>query len=230
MSTTEDRRKRLLIGAGSFADAESGLRLVELLAGRVNADLGGVLIEPRAVTFHGQKLISAAGSLREAPSEVEAARAAERDARAFRQKLSVVAKSRTLAWSFDRRTGDLAATLCEAAREWDMVVIGASPMHRTRGKVIWIMPGDARTRDKAREFAETLAQALPSDVVSLSVGVPEADETFDTEADLLSRLNRVNAAVVVIDMIAGPLTTPEALRRLLGAARCPVLILGAEKA
>jgi hypothetical protein len=230
MTGAEQRRKRLLVGAGSFADAESGLRLAELLAGRVPADLGGVLVEPRAPAFRSQKLGSAAGLLRDAPNEAEAARAAERDARAFRQKLSVVAKSRTLAWTFDRRTGDLAATLCDAAREWDIVVMGASPLHRAPGRVIWIMAGEADNRTAARDIAEALARSLGSDLVSFSVSVADADETFATEADMLSRINRVNAGVVVIDMATGPLTTPEALRRLIGAARCPVLILGAAKA
>lgn len=230
MTGAEQRRKRLLVGAGSFADAESGLRLAELLAGRVPADLGGVLVEPRAPAFRSQKLVSAAGLLRDAPNEAEAARAAERDARAFRQKLSVVAKSRTLAWTFDRRTGDLAATLCDAAREWDIVVMGASPLHRAPGRVIWIMAGEAENQSGARDIAEALARSLGSDLVSFSVGGADADETFATEAEMLSRINRVNAGVVVIDMATGPLTTPEALRRLIGAARCPVLILGAAKA
>jgi len=81
-------------------------------------------------------------------------------------------------------------------------------------------------------------QAVRTNLVAFALG-PESPrpedqsldcEWFSSEAEILSRISRMNASVVVLDLSAGPFRTHDQLRLLLGVARCPVLVLGAAQA
>ena len=50
MSATTIQSRRILIGAGSFADAQAAFALVERLAEDLPAELGGMLVEETIVS------------------------------------------------------------------------------------------------------------------------------------------------------------------------------------
>ncbi|SEQ14711.1 hypothetical protein [Thalassovita taeanensis] len=238
MSTPPKPPKRLLIGAGSFADALGALRLAERLAETLAGDLGGLLVEEAVVTevvgLPGQRVVTASGTLVVAPTRQQVRTLMEGDAKAFRDTLSGLAQSRTRNWSFERRHGDLIGGLCEAARGWDLLLLGYRETHRRAGRVVLIAPPTGASQ-VAPDLAEDLAKALRTDLYVLSLdadaAMPEDEgghrEQFTSDTAMLGRISRMNASAVVLDLSTGPLRTHNQLRHLLAAARCPVLVLGA---
>ena len=59
--------------------------------------------------------------------------------------------------------------------------------------------------------------------------VSEDGPTAVEYAVMLALISRMNASAVVLDLSAGPFRTHDQLRQLLAAARCPLLVLGANQ-
>lgn len=238
MTQPPERPRRLLIGAGSFADARGALRLAERLAETLGGDLGGLLVEETIVTevvdLPGQRVVTSSGSIMVAPSRNQIRTLMESDAKAFRETLSGLARAKTRKWFFERRHGDLISGLCEASRGWDLLLLGHRETHRRAGRVALIAPPSGSSQ-AAADLARDLARALGTGMAVLSIDPDiaqrqdkgDGDERFASETDMLSRVNRMNASAVVLDLSAGPLHTHDQLRLLLAAARCPVLVLSA---
>ena len=243
MMRDPDATTRILIGAGSYADAQTAIHLAEQLAGMLPTEMGGVLIDDSLFVgmarLPGQRVITSNGTLLVAPSASQAQTLFEGDARAFRQTLAKMAQTRTLKWTFEQRRGDLIGSLCDAARGWDILLLGYRRLHSRHGRVVVIAPPvePSLTLDR---LAVDLADALDTDILTLAVsnGTVSPEEPvqttstasrieLDNEDRLLSCLNRINAAAVVVDMKSGPLHNQDQLRQLLNAARCPVVVLGA---
>lgn len=223
-------RTRILIGAGSFADAESAIRLAERIVASLPAELGGVLVDEGLmadiVHLPGQRVVSTGGTLLVPPSIRQIRSLMEADARAFRHRLSAIARTRTVQWSFEQRSGDLIRGLCEAARGWDILLLGYREMHKRSGPVVLVTSAPAGS-PRAEALATDLAGLLKAGVVVLAVSPDDGAPKAPPDQDVLARLSRINAAAVVIDMAASPMRTEDHLRQLLDAARCPVLVLGA---
>ncbi|MDU8913898.1 hypothetical protein [Aestuariicoccus sp. MJ-SS9] len=230
MSTPDKPPRRLLIGAGSFADAQAALRLADRLAETLAGDLGGLLVEETVlsgiVDLPGQRVVTSGGALLVAPSRRQVRTLFESDARAFRERLSGLARARMRKWSFERCHGDLIGGVCGAAKGWDILLLGHREIHRRRGRVVLIAPPGAG-RSAAPDLAQDLAGMLHTDLVALSLGPEAGQEHFATEPEMLARIGRISAAAVVLDLSAGPLRTHDQLRQLLSAARCPLVVLGA---
>lgn len=236
MSAVPKPPRRILIGAGSFADAEAAFRLVEWLAEEMTTELGGMLVEetilPEIASLPKQKIVTSSGTLLVAPTPTQLRTIIESDAKAFQKALSALARSRK--WSFERCRGELVSGLCEAARGWDLLLLGYRASSRQTGVVLLIAPPAKATQDSVR-IAGDLARALGTAAVSLSLDAPGAPqdthpadiETVPGEDTLLARLERIHASAVVLDLSAGPLRTYDQLRRVVAAARCPVVVLGA---
>ena len=227
-------RRRLLIGATSFTDAQAALHLTERLAETLAGDLCGILVEETIVTeivdLPGQRVVTSSGTLVVAPSSQQVRTFVESDARLFHDTLSDLARNKERDWSFERRHGDLIAGLCEAAKGWDILLLGHREINKRHGKVVLVAPPMTASQ-RAVELAEGLASALRADLVAITIGSENAStaqrQVFSTEAALLAHINRTNTSVVVMDLSAGPLHTHDQLRHLLSVARCPVLVFGA---
>ena len=235
MSDPATPRKRILIGAECFADAKAAMVIAEHLVRLVSAELGGLLLEDaefeQIVATPHQRIITAEGTFLAAPTQAQIRRAVAGDARAFRASLERVASGLAINWSFAQRSGALFPLLREAASDWDLLVIGHRGIHRRAGRVVVIQPLSADTPE-VRGLIEGLAGALRAEILQV-VAAPEHDRGGGgmadpaTEDQMLARIGRLNAAVVVVDATAGPLRTEDQLRHLLDAARCPVLVFGA---
>ncbi|WP_101065495.1 hypothetical protein [Roseovarius salinarum] len=241
MSRPAITRKRLLIGAGSLADAASALQLAEILVLRQMAsDLGGLMVEdPAWLSFSERpagKLVTFGGEVTGAPSPQAAARLVEREARAFREKLELLARRRRVEWSFDQQTGDLVANIVGAAPKWDVVLIGHGRLQRGAGRVVWLSPADPDAAQEVRDIADTVARGLGTEAVAFALdeadapATPQTRITFPDPDALLAGLSRTYAAAVITDIRAGPFADAASLRALVDAARCPVLLLGADPA
>ncbi len=234
MTATRTASLRVLVGAGSFADAEAALQMIDRLDRRLG-ELGGLFLEEMLLAeiaaLPAQRVVTPGGMLKGAPSRRQLGALFEREAAAFRASLSRVAKTRK--WEFERRQGELIGALYEAAQGWDILFVGHSATHRFPGQVVLIAPPPGAPQ-RAAEMAGDLASGLGRGLRSLSLaperaataGEPSA-ECFTDAAALLSRLSRLPAAALVVDLAAGPFHGAEGLRQLHEAARCPILVLGA---
>lgn len=237
MSAARTASWRVLVGAGSFADAEAALQLIDRLDRRRLSELGGLLLEEMLLadlaSLPAQRVVTPGGTLKGAPSRRQLGALFEREAAAFRAALSRVAKSRK--WAFERRQGELIGGLYEAAHGWDMLFVGHCATHRFPGQVVLIAPPPEASR-RAAELAGDLASVLGRGLRVLSLAPKQAatgahpaaePEYFENTAALLARLSRLPAAALVVDLAAGPFHGAEGLRQLHEAARCPVVVLGA---
>lgn len=235
MTNHRTRAWRIMVGAGSFADAREALVLLDRLDGHRGGEIGGVLVEETICTetagMPGQRVVTAAGVMTVAPSANQLRRQFENDARAFRDMLSAIAGHRK--WSFEHRQGELLGLLREAAGDWDMLLVGHRKTHRLPGRVILIGPPEG-AGSRASGFAGDLARVLGTDVHRLSLlaegqtppGEIAGTERFTSEEALLDRLGRIPAAALVLDLTAGAPVGHDRLQALIAAARCPTFVLG----
>ncbi|WP_146348179.1 hypothetical protein [Falsiphaeobacter marinintestinus] len=229
---------RIMIGAGCFADAQAAMRLADQILATLPAELGGILIEEDVmadiVQLPGQRVVTSGGSLMVPPSARQIQILADSDARAFRDKLSKIARARSAKWYFERRVGELIHGLFEASKGWDILLLGYREMHKRPGQVV-VVTTASRGSARAEKLAGELAQVLETELLVLATEESEATPsepsrvTMDNEPKLLAQLSRINASAVVVDLAACPLQTENQIRQLLEAARCPVVVLGAEQ-
>lgn len=220
---------RILIGAASFADARAALRLARLLAARAPAQVGGLLVEEVGLgdlpRLGRQRIVTASGALRDMPTPGEIARLVERDARDFAAALAELAGA---AGPLVRRQGELTPTLLQVETAWDVLVFGQRETHGLRGRVVLIVP-PAGAPHQAAELAEDLARAAGTRTLALGLagdGGAGADDVCADEAALVARIGRLNCTAVVLDVRAGPIRSLDALRAVVAAARCPVVVVG----
>ncbi|SDK03051.1 hypothetical protein [Aliiruegeria lutimaris] len=234
-------KKRVLIAAGSYVDAAAAIRLAERIASGLIAELGGVLIDDEAIAettgLPVQRVVTSGGMLVQVPSRSRLAGLMQSDARAFRSGLSGVASACTVEWVFEHRRGDLISGICEAARGWDLLLVGHRTGRRRVGRVV-LVDHALSPSSEAASLARGIADRLGTDVATIAVngqsgGADEPDtspEIVQSEQALLARINRINAALVIVDLAEGPLRGREQLRHLIEASRCPVLVLNASRA
>ena len=225
---------RILIGAGSFADATAALKIVGRLAGGVNVTFGGLLIEDRDTLdichIPNQRVVSAGGSLVCAPSPSQLRTLLEADAKAFRRSLAEVAGPVGAAWTFEQSIGDLVQQSLTASAGWDIIVVGHRTVHPMRGKIVSLKA--ATSADDALDaFSDRLANTLSAEHLVFSVG-DISDRSHNTFAfatleEALITLARINVQAVLLDLSHGPVRTPDQLRRLLEVSRCPLFVFGA---
>lgn len=218
---TAPARRRILICAGCYADARAAMEITERLAVSIRCDLGGLLLDDpaaseTAITPH-QRIVTASGALVIAPDRAQLRRVMAGDARAFRAHLSRIAESHALSWSFEQQSGELFGGLVRAAQGWDLLLIGHRRLQRQTGPVVVLDAGPASGGDEAAAFGETLASVLRTHAIRLR---------SDDATDLLVRVGRMQAALIVTDATHGPFCNSDQLRLLVEAARCPVLVLG----
>ena len=125
--TVSVKHQRVLVCAANFAGAQSALAIAERLAQVFGMNIGGLFPEDIAaldkLVSPGQRIITVNGTLLMAPSKGQLEHVLSGEARAFRGALSRIADRHTLAWSFERRRGDLMECLCQAAAGWDILLI-----------------------------------------------------------------------------------------------------------
>ncbi|MDT8328382.1 MAG: hypothetical protein RQ750_13520 [Roseovarius sp.] len=225
---------RILIGAGSFADATAALKILGLMSAGPTVAFGGLLIEDRDILdicqIPNQRVVSASGALVFAPSPAQLRTVIEADAKAFQRSLAKVAGLAGAAWSFEHSIGDLVQQSLTASAGWDIVVVGHRSVHPMRGKIISLRA--APVADDALEaFSERLATSLSGEHLVFAVGDrPEnrpGSHVFATLDAALAALARTNAQAVLLDLSQGPVRRLDQLRQVLEVARCPLFVFGA---
>jgi hypothetical protein len=241
MSALKNPPQRLLIGAASYTDAQGALKIAEMLARSLAVDLGGLLVEDTIVgeliERPGQRVVTGGGSILLAPSSQAVHTMMQREAKAFRTALAALAQAGSRKWFFEHRQGELISGLCSASRSHDLLLVGHSSLYAHARNVVFIRSSDAASED-AGQLARNLAQDLQATLVTLVLNSGASDpdtsdrdsESFTNAVAMLEWISRANISAVVLDLSAGPFREHAQVRQLLAAARCPVLMLGAENA
>jgi len=207
-------RLRLLIAASSYSDAQAALRLAERLGAGLASDLLGLMVEETEALdlaqLPGRQLVTHSGRMRPPPAPEALRRMLDREARAFEQGLARLAEAQMLRWSFRREGGELVRGVLAALQggQGDLLILGRGMMRGPAGCILALGPEGGAAAGLAQQLGAALG--LPVEVLR------EPDP---------ARLARRRAAAVVVDPESAGLSDPAALRALLVAARCPVLLL-----
>jgi hypothetical protein len=239
MAKTTSPGLRILIGAGSFADAAAALRIVERLPATLRAALGGVFVEEKHIfatcRLPNQRVVTNSGMTLLAPNPAQIRTMLHAEARAFRQSLKDAGGNDVSGDLFLRQEGELVGTALRVAKGWDILVVGYRPVHAMRGNII-LLRGAGPLRDQMRLASQSLAQQHATQCVSFqfdpdtsadSLLPPSPNQNFQSLDAVLHTLARTNANAVLVDLRDGPIQSPEDLARILEAARCPLIVFGA---
>jgi hypothetical protein len=233
---------RILVGAGSFADATAALRIVQQFPSGFCAGLGGILVEEvellATCRIPDQRIILLSGMTSPAPSVPQVRTLIKADARAFQKLLAHTTRPHDTEWEFSQEKGELVSTALRAAASWDVLVLGYRQLHKVPGKVILLQTsGGSSSEMKAASLG--LSNHLRVEPVTFSVkanidgavNTPSSNALqFETLDGALAALTRQNAQTVLVDLKHGPVRNHYDLLHLLEVARCPVVVFGASNA
>lgn len=202
---------RVVLLAGSFADAAPSIELAVAVAARIQGSLEGILVlDPRAEGATPVRTHHATDQLA-VLSEERLRLAYAVDARAFRSRLRQVAARTSLQCDFRTAPGSLPDLALRMAQPGDFVILGHRPFLTLRGPVISL---DEDAGGPSAQLASELARKLGLRLRILPV------DTQPAELDLLA------ASMVVLSQTAQ--TNLSRLNALMETARCPVLFRIAE--
>ncbi len=243
MTRAPDRLPRLILGATCYSDAYSTIELAVPLAGRLGAELLGVLIEEDAIlSYAGMPDARTIGEPGKAAQQVTAEKmmaAFRQDAAQFKRALGQAATVAKIAWSFEQRRGQFSRVFEGLAGTGDLLVLAyARPRHHRRA--IALVMGQNATpalySNAAGVAQETglplvifvpvaasakiraeLMQDLPNHRRAPDVVVRD----YASYDDLMRQIGALAAGLV---FLAADVTGKLDLRQLTDAARCPVAI------
>ncbi|MBD3677074.1 MAG: hypothetical protein HUJ27_01575 [Rhodobacteraceae bacterium] len=214
-------RRRILVGAGCFADARPAMGLAERLGGEICGLMVADLAVIEASGLPAQRLITAKGDLLEPPSPERQKRQIAADARAFRAELVRLAELSGQTADFQQATGDLVASVISDARQWDVVVIGHRRLRGHSGRVV-VLTSPSETTSEAVGLAEELASALGISGMHLEVSANGIEAVFREVA-------RRDIAALVLPIELATSLGSGTLMRLLEASRAPLVLVGPEE-
>jgi len=233
MTRVTGSKTRILISAGSFADAAAALKILRRLQTNTSFTIGGLFVEDSATMalceIPNQRIVSCSGALMIAPNQSQVRTVLDADAKAFRASLEQISKSIATQWTFERSMGDLVQNALQASASWDVIVFGHRNIHPVGGKIVLLDAPDTKDQTLVT-FADYLADAVSADRLVFTIGSgPEGTREhhfFETTQDALTQLARTNVQAVLVDLAHGPIRNPDELRCLLELARCPVFVFG----
>lgn len=233
---------RILVAAGSSADAAQAMRLITGLPEAFCAALGGVFVEEPHILetsrFPARRMVTRSGVTMLAPDLGQVRTVLRAEARAFRKALDHANRNAATQTPFLRQQGELISTAVRAAQGWDVLVIGCRPLHRVPGQIV-MLGGAAGPSAQVRDVAHSLSRRFSTTCLSFVIGAgatpdtpPPADRAygFETLDAAIRALARTNALAVLTDLSSAPIPSQSDLARILEASRCPLVVIGASQA
>lgn len=228
-NTAGHARRRVVLGATCFADAEGGLHIAVELARHAGAELHGLLVREEAslsaVRVFRARAVSFTGEPAAEVTETALLRAYRADARRFAERLGGAARLARVAAEFQATEGRLWDAVQKAAGPGGVAVFGYRRAVGDSGSVVLVL-GQGRA---VPAFAAPLAAGMKKHLVILSEGAQPAraaGEVYHGPDELLQRLGALSPAAVIV--AADPATLPPAAR-VVEAARCPVVFAAAKE-
>ncbi len=221
-------RRRVVLGATCYADAEGGLGIAVELARHAGAELHGLLVREEAslsaVRVFRARAVSFTGEPSAEVTETALLNAYRADARRFAERLGGAARLARIAAEFRATEGRLWDAVQKAAGPGGVAVFGYRRALGDSGSVVLVL-GQGRA---APGFAAPLATGLKKRLLVLSEASPPPGvegERFKGPDELLRRLDALSPAAVIVAADPAALPPPT---RLVEAARCPVVFAAAD--
>jgi hypothetical protein len=251
---SEQPTRRVLVALHPGDDLENALACAAALAAELKGELAGLFLEDQALfdlaELAAVEVSRATGSAR--PLDASALqRDLRRGAEAARSRVARLAAESRVAWSFEIRRGRAGDTVMEAMRAARLVVVsrgafdpqGLAPRSRAAGPVVVLLersPGEAAAFDAALGAARRMGAPLialaaggrsreePAWMAerAAAAGVPLKLRAPEQSASIAAELAAAGARLLVLDA-GGAAASLRELRRLLGAARCDAVLVGA---
>ncbi len=217
------RPERHLVVAGvSIADIRAAVSHARILLHRLQATPRGLFVEMRVAglaTGAGHRIVATDGTLQEIPTDEQSSRIAKREATQLETIISELASERSVHWSCEVAEGDFVTCACANVAKEDILLLCQRPTLGLRGSVLLIGATNPNS-DTALIAAQALAKAF-------STTVSEVQPSEQTTV-VFDEVNHSHVVAIVIDFNAVPAGNEEDLRKLLSAARCPVVVIGAK--
>lgn len=239
MMPPERHRAKVILGATCFADAEAALQLAVSLAQQISADLHGCLVADDAilasVAVPKAQVVTYSGRRFDNVTQQSMQTAFHADARLFQQRLLSAARKASLEAAFSERRGQLSSLMTPRGDTSDLVIFGFRRAAPLPEGVVAVFGATAPDPDLLRvsaalarsrrmrltviadhgAFAEIkaqLAQTRSADVVL--VAAPR-------QVDVLATLEKMRPLAV---FVGDDPSNAAWVRRLIDAARCPVVV------
>jgi len=228
-------RKRVIVGATCFADADAAIEMAAKLARKVEADVLGLLVEDDAIVRYARspsaKTLTFQRGSRQHVTPKTMGRAFQRDARVFEHRLSSAARQAAVRWSFERQRGHIIPLLHSVAVAGDFIFLGYQKTPLARGQIVFIDhggKGEGQLFNLSKEIAQEMGLALQTIHLSKSEKPPSrADSDLfsmalnASEQEMLDYLRTASPTAVIVAI------SPQHhfdLDEMLKAARCSVIL------
>ncbi|MDF1774747.1 MAG: hypothetical protein P1V13_01870 [Rhizobiaceae bacterium] len=248
----QPRQWRIIVGATSFADANSAIALAVGLASELDGEINACLIDDEAVLAYAAlpfaRTIFPGGGKAE-PVTLQAMQSAfRRDAEGFRKAIENAASLGAFRWTFQQKRGELRSLLPTALGERDIVVIGRQRLHGRAGD-LYVLDDASQPAERLYAMALRTADRLKVPINVLIWGkdaaAVDARQTWVEQTWVEQTCSNSNVPIqcvcgtafdrTVLDAIAK--NSPAAmmlsrsvadqldLEQLLDIGRCPVLVV-----
>ncbi len=160
---TPNRRRRVIVSATCFADADAAIKIAARLARKIQGDVLGLLIEDEAISRYAELPFAKTLAFQPATQQPVTSRAMriafERDAQRFKTILAKAARNASIEWSFESKRGKTIPLLHSTASKGDFILLGYQQMRASQGEIICLI--DAGGNDASLlNIGKTLAQEM----------------------------------------------------------------------
>ena len=190
-------KRRVIIGATCFADADAAIAMAASLAKMVEGEILGLLVEDDSILSYAdlpfaKTLTFQQGTLQPVTRKTMDS-AFLRDARVFERRLANAASQTAVNWSFEHKRGQMMPLLQSAASAGDFIFLGYQQTGIVRGEIIFIdFVGDDASDllDLSKAIASEMGLGLHT--VSLS-----NHEKLNPKTGVLDYLRKISPAAVI---------------------------------
>ncbi len=231
--------RRIVISATCYPDAQAAIPLGVNLARQLNAEVEGLLVEEEAFIHYAAlpsaKALSGQGRQANKVTPKAMLDAFQRDAQAFRNRLSRSAREASVTWTFQQRRGALMSLVDQMGKAADVILFGHHRSFTAPGEIVLVcgkqsppadlmdlanriatdlhLPLVVLAQPDAREIINDWMKQTPQDRITI-VYQPDPDNTL-TYLSL-----RCPAAVLVAKSSLSDVN----LKSLVNTARSPVMV------
>ena len=214
-------RRRVIIGATCFADADAAIGMAASLAKIVEGEVLGVLVEDDSILTYADlpfaKTVTFQQGVLQPVTRKTMDSAFQRDARVFERRLASAASQTAVKWSFERKRGQMMPLLQSTATAGDFIFLGYQQTGISRGEIVFIdFVGDEASHLLGLSKAIASEMGLGLQTVNLS-----EHEKLGPETGVLDYLRKTSPAAVII---AFDNRHNLDLLDILETARCPVIL------
>jgi len=215
-------RRRVIIGATCFADADTAISMAANLAKIVEAEILGLLVEDESILTYAdlpfaKTLTYQRGAVQPVTRKAMDS-AFQRDARTFERRLASAADQTEVNWSFEHKRGQMMSLIQSEASAGDFIFLGYQQTGIARGEIVFI---DFIGNDDALhllDLSKIIANEMKLGLQTINL---TNNEKLDQETGVLDYLRKTSPAAVIVAIDNQHNLD---LLDILETARCPVIL------